>query len=43
MASPKEYYKGQGGGFPQVWAVVNIVNLCMHVVRPCTKNVLIMH
>jgi hypothetical protein len=24
----KVYYKGEGGGFPQVWAVVNLVCLC---------------
>jgi hypothetical protein len=23
----KIYYKGEGGGFPQVWAVVNLVSL----------------
>jgi hypothetical protein len=22
------YYKGEGGGFPQVWAMVNLVCLC---------------
>jgi hypothetical protein len=22
----KVYYKGEGGGFPQVWAVVNLVS-----------------
>jgi hypothetical protein len=28
MAKHKEYYKGEGGGFPQVWAVVSIVSMC---------------
>ncbi len=28
MAKHKEYYKGEGGGFPQVWAVVSIVSTC---------------
>jgi len=37
MAKHKIYYKGEGGGFPQVQAVVNLVNLCLPVVRPCTK------
>jgi hypothetical protein len=43
MASHKVYYKGQGGGFPQVWAVVSLVSLSLPVVRPNTKNVLAMH
>jgi hypothetical protein len=28
MASRKVYYKGEGGGFPQVWAVVSLVCPC---------------
>jgi hypothetical protein len=53
MINNKEYYKGEGGGFPQVRAVVNLVsscmfvvslmNLCMHVARPCTKSAPTMH
>jgi hypothetical protein len=43
MASHREYYKGEGGGFLHVWDVVNLMNLCMHVVCMCIKNVLIMH
>jgi hypothetical protein len=31
------YYKGEGGGFPQVWAVVSLVNPCLPMARPCTK------
>jgi len=27
MERQKVYYKGEGGGFPQVWAVVNLVSL----------------
>jgi hypothetical protein len=38
MATHKECYKGEGGGFPQVWAVVNLVTLCLHVARLCTKH-----
>jgi hypothetical protein len=40
MANHKEYYKGEGGGFPQVQAVVS---LCMLVVRSCTKSISTMH
>jgi len=28
MASHKVYYKGEGGGFPQVWAMVSLMCLC---------------
>jgi hypothetical protein len=28
VANHKIYYKGEGGGFPQVWAVVNLVCPC---------------
>ncbi len=31
------YYKGEGGGFPQVWVVVSLGSLCLPVARPCTK------
>jgi hypothetical protein len=37
------YYKGEGGGFPQVWAVVSLVNSCLPVVHPCTKSAQITH
>jgi hypothetical protein len=37
------YYKGDGGGFPQVRAVVNLVNLNLLMVRPNTKSVPTMH
>ncbi len=37
------YYKGEGGGFPQVWAMVSLVNPSLHVAHPNTKNALIMH
>ncbi len=39
----KVYYKGEGGGFPQVWAVVNLVSLNLPVARPSTKSVQTMH
>jgi hypothetical protein len=31
------YYKGEGGGFPQVRAVVSLVNPCLPMARQCTK------
>ncbi len=31
------YYKGGGGGFPQVWAVVSLVSPSLLVARPSTK------
>jgi hypothetical protein len=43
VARHKEYYKGEGGGFPQVQAMVSLMNLCLHVICPCMKNVPIMH
>jgi hypothetical protein len=37
------YYKGEGGGFPQVRAVVNLMSLSLPVARPNTKSVQTMH
>jgi hypothetical protein len=37
MAMHKIYYKGEGGGFPQVQAVVSLVSLCLFVPCLCTK------
>ncbi len=37
VAKHRVYYKGEGGGFPQVQAMVNLVNLCLPVVCLCTK------
>jgi hypothetical protein len=37
------YYKGEGDGFPQVWAVVNLVNPSLPVARFSTKNAPTMH
>jgi hypothetical protein len=37
MARHKVYYKGEGGGFPQVQVMVSLVNPCLYVARPCTK------
>jgi hypothetical protein len=37
------YYKGEGGGFPQIWAVVSLVNPSLPVAHPSTKNAPTMH
>jgi len=37
------YYKGEGGGFPQVRAVVSLVSPSLIVVRPSTKSAPTMH
>ncbi len=39
VAMHKVYYKGEGGGFPLVWALVNSVSPCLPMVRPCTKSI----
>ncbi len=43
MTRDKEYTKGEGGGFPQIQVVVNLVNMCLFMVHLCTKSALIMH
>jgi hypothetical protein len=43
MAKHKIYYKGKGGGFPQVQAVVSFVSSRPPVAHPSTKSVLAMH
>ncbi len=37
VARHREYYKGEGGGFPQVQAVVSLVSPCLPMARSCTK------
>jgi hypothetical protein len=39
----KVYYKGEGGVFPQVWAMVSFVNPSLPVVRLSTKSAPTMH
>jgi len=39
----KVYYKGEGGGFPQVRAMVSLVSLSLPVAHPSTKSVPTMH
>jgi hypothetical protein len=34
----KEYYMGEGGGFPRVWAVVSLVSPESPVAYPSTKG-----
>jgi hypothetical protein len=34
----REYYKGEGGGFPQVRAIVNLVSSSLPMAHPSTKN-----
>jgi hypothetical protein len=47
MERCKLYYKGEGGGFPQVWAMVNLVNSsCLFVQTPkvfqvCTNHLVL--
>jgi hypothetical protein len=43
MEKHKVYYKGEGGGFPQVRAVVSLVSLSLPMTRPSTKSVKTMH
>jgi len=43
VARHKIYYKGEGGGFPQVWAVVSLVSLSLPVACLTTKSVSTMH
>jgi hypothetical protein len=38
VASHKVYYKGEGGGFSQAWAVVNFVSPSLSVASPSTKS-----
>jgi hypothetical protein len=38
MAKHKVYYKGEGGGFPQVRVVMNLVSLSLLMARPSTKS-----
>jgi hypothetical protein len=43
MAKHIVYYKGEGGGFSQVRAVVNFVSSCLSVVHSCIKSVSTLH
>jgi hypothetical protein len=39
----REYYKGEGGGFTQVWAMVSLMSPRLLVACPSTKSAQIMH
>jgi hypothetical protein len=39
----RKYYKGEGGGFPQIWAMVSLVSLSLPVARLSTKSASTMH
>jgi len=39
----KVYYKGEGDGFPQVWAMVSSVSSSLPMARPNTKSASTMH
>jgi hypothetical protein len=43
VARNRIYYKGEGGGFPQLWVVVNLVSSNLPVVNLNTKSAQIMH
>jgi hypothetical protein len=39
----QKYYKGEGGGFPQVWAMMSLVSPNLPMVHPSTKSAPTMH
>jgi hypothetical protein len=39
----QKYHKRKVGGFFQIRTVVSLLNPCIFVAHPCTKNVPIMH
>ncbi len=43
IASHVVYYKGEGGGFSQVRAVMGLVSPSLPVTRPSTKSASTMH
>jgi hypothetical protein len=43
MARHIVYYKGEGGGFPQVWAVMIFVSTSLPMIHPSTKSAPTMH
>jgi hypothetical protein len=43
MERHKEYYKREGGGFPQAWVVVSLVSLSLPVAYLNAKSAQIMH
>jgi len=43
MARHIKYYKGEGGGFPQIQVVVSLVSSCMLMAHLCINSVPTMH
>jgi hypothetical protein len=43
VESCREYYKGEGDDFPQIWGGVNLMSSSLPVARPSTKSVQTMH
>jgi hypothetical protein len=43
VARHKVDYKGEGGGFPQVWVLVSLGSSSLPVVRPSTKSAQTLH
>jgi hypothetical protein len=43
MEKHRVYYKGEGGGFPQVWVVVSLVSSSLPMARLSTKSAQTMH
>jgi hypothetical protein len=43
MERYRVYYKGEGGGFPQVRVVVSLVSQSLPMTRPSTKSAQTMH
>jgi hypothetical protein len=43
MERHKIYYKGEGGGVPEVQAMVSLVNPSLSMAHPNTKSAQIMH
>ncbi len=43
VASHRVYYKGEGGGFPQVCVVVSFVSPSLPMARLNTKSAIAMH
>jgi hypothetical protein len=43
MARHKKYYKGEGGGFPQVQVVVSLVSPCLPMACSCAKSAPTLH
>jgi hypothetical protein len=43
IANHRKYYKREGCDFPQVWAMMSLMNPCMPMVHLCTTSDPIMH